>query len=395
MNVIDLPLMENNIIRSDRDCLIEFLKGDPILTQSKNVAAFEEEWSRWLGVKHSVFVNSGSSANLLTMTALKSHFGDGEVIVPPLTWVSDIASVLQNDFKPIFVDIDPSTLGMNTDQVIEKLNPNTRAVFLTHVLGFNGLTDKLVKELSKRNIPLIEDVCESHGATFNGKKCGSHGLASNFSFYYAHHMSTIEGGMICTDDSNFYETLRMLRSHGMVREAQTEETRNRYKVEYPDLNPDFIFFNEAYNVRSNELSAVIGRNQLKRLDENNEKRTANLKLFLKGLDSSVFRTDFAVDGSVNYAFTVILNDKNESLRDELERVLREAKVEFRRGLSGGGNQLRQPYLRKRLPEKTYEKYPEVEHVHFFGYYIGNFPLLEESKIQSLVSLLNETGRKFK
>ena len=157
---------------------------------------FEQEWSAWLGVKHSVFVNSGSSANLLTLTALRETFGLGEVIVPTLTWVSDIASVIQCGFKPVFVDINPRTLGMDDQEVIAKLTPATRAVFLTHVLGYNALTQRLLDELKARNIPLIEDVCESHGATFNGRKLGTFGLMSNFSFYYAHHMSTIEGGMI-------------------------------------------------------------------------------------------------------------------------------------------------------------------------------------------------------
>src|ERR1700740_3042538 len=125
---LDLPLMKNNIAREDLDALIKFLQqDDPILTQSKNVAAFEEEWSRWLGVQYSVFVNSGSSANQITLAALRRLHGPGEVIVPALTWVSDIAAVLQNDLTPVFVDIDPRTLGMDCRQIIGKLSPRTRA----------------------------------------------------------------------------------------------------------------------------------------------------------------------------------------------------------------------------------------------------------------------------
>ncbi|MBU6409363.1 MAG: aminotransferase class I/II-fold pyridoxal phosphate-dependent enzyme, partial [Verrucomicrobia bacterium] len=137
--------MKNNIAREDLDAVIEFLRqDDPILTQSKNVAAFEEEWSAWLGVKYSVFVNSGSSANQITMAALRERFGGGEIIVPTLTWVSDIASVLQNGFTPVFTDINPRTLGMDTEEVIGKLSRKTRAVFLTHVLGYNGLDTALL-----------------------------------------------------------------------------------------------------------------------------------------------------------------------------------------------------------------------------------------------------------
>jgi CDP-6-deoxy-D-xylo-4-hexulose-3-dehydrase len=188
----DWPLMKNNVAREDLDAVIKFLQKDnPILTQSKNVAAFEEEWSQWVGVKHSVFVNSGSSANQITMAAIRERFGGGEIIAPTLTWISDIASVLQNGFTPVFVDINPRTLGMDTKQVVKKLSKKTRAVFLTHILGYNALDDYLLMELKKRNISLIEDVCESHGATFKGQKLGSFGFASNFSFYYAHHMSTI------------------------------------------------------------------------------------------------------------------------------------------------------------------------------------------------------------
>lgn len=387
-NVRDWPLMSNNITRGDLDDLIEFLQqDDPILTQSKNVVAFEQEWSQWVGVKHSVFVNSGSSANQITMAALKERFGGGEVIVPTLTWVSDVASVLQAGFEPVFVDINPRNLGMDTQQVIAKLNSKTRAVFLTHVLGYNALDEALLTECRKRNIPLIEDVCESHGATFKGRRLGSYGYASNFSFYYAHHMSTIEGGMVCTNDLEFYETLRMMRSHGMVRESKDDALKAKYKSQFPDLNPDFIFAFPAYNVRSTEINAVLGRSQLKRLDANNEKRTHNLNCFLDHLDSRKFYTDFDREGSCNYAFTLVLRNKDQALWDRIEKTLRERKIEFRRGASGGGNQLRQPFLR-RLFGETFEKYPQVDHVHFFGAYIGNYPDLEVDRIKALCGLLN-------
>src|SRR5262249_34878373 len=146
-------------------------------------------------------------ANLLTLAALKELCGGGEIIVPPLTWVSDIAAVLHCGFEPVFVDIDPRTLGMDTEQVLRRLTPRTRAVFLTHILGYNALSRRLLEELERRRIPLIEDVCESHGATFGGRKLGTFGLVSNFSYYYAHHLSTIEGGMVCTNDEEIYETV--------------------------------------------------------------------------------------------------------------------------------------------------------------------------------------------
>jgi CDP-6-deoxy-D-xylo-4-hexulose-3-dehydrase len=385
---LNWPLMENNINTEDLNVLISFLQQAPRLTQSANVLAFEKEWSEWLDVGFSVFVNSGASANLITMAALKHLYGLGEIIVPPLTWVSDIASVIQNGFDPVFVDINPRTLCMNDDQVISKLNPRTKAVFLTHVQGFNGLTERLLQVLQEKNIPLIEDVCESHGATFNGKKLGSFGRISNFSFYFAHHMSTIEGGMVCTNDETIYETIRMLRSHGMVREASNDQIKQKFSDDHPDLSPDFIFAYPAYNVRNTEIGAVLGRNQLKRLDQNNVKRKRNFELFLKNLDPEKYRTDFELQGSCNYAFNLVLKEPDSVFRDAVETAMRDAGVEFRRGSSGGGNQLRQPYLKNIVPDKEWEKYPEIEHIHFFGYYIGNYPDLREEKILALCKLLN-------
>lgn len=389
MSSFDWPLMRNNILREDIDAVINYLQsnGDVVLTQSKNVEAFEEEWSKWLGVKHSVYVNSGASANLVTLTALKELYTNGEIVVPPLTWVSDVASVLQNGFTPVFCDIDLHTLGMSDSEIISKITPRTRAVFLTHVLGYNALTPDLINELERRKIILIEDVCESHGAAFRGRKLGTYGWASNFSFYYAHHLSTIEGGMICTNDSDLYDTVRMMRSHGMVRESKDCKTRSIYLNNYPDLNPDFIFAYPAFNIRSTELNAIIGRSQLKRLDGNNKKRVENLDLFLNNLDSRRYFTEFNREGNSNYAFTLLLREPDMHLYWRVVNALKDNNIEYRRGMSGGGNQLRQPYLKHlKLNPKDY---PNTDHVHFYGFYIGNYPTLEKDKILTLCDILNK------
>jgi CDP-4-dehydro-6-deoxyglucose reductase, E1 len=383
------PLMVNNISRADLDAAIELLRQeDPFLTQGKEVAAFEEEWSDWLGVKYSIFVNSGSSANLLTMSAIREKYGSGDIIVPTLTWVSDVASVIQCGFNPVFVDINPRNLGMDINQVLEKITPNTKAVFLTHVLGYNGLNQRLLNELECRDIPLVEDVCESHGAHFNGKKLGCFGIMSNFSFYYAHHLTTIEGGMVSTDDEELYEVVRMMRSHGMVREARSETIKESYREQYPDLNPDFIFAYPAYNMRNNEINAVIGRSQLKHLDANNQCRRENLQVFLDNLDSTKYFTEFEIAGNSNYALTLVLRDASPVLCNRVIDALRFENIEFRQGMAGGGNQLRQPYLKKIIDEQTYEKFPRVDHVHFYGFYIGNYPGLAKDRILGLCELLN-------
>lgn len=385
------PLMRNNILRDDLDAIIEHLKqDDPMLTNGPNCRAFEQEWSKWLGVKYSVFVNSGASANLLSMTELKLRYPQGgEVIVPTLTWISDIASVIQCGFKPVFVDVDFNTLAMNEDGILDAIKQDTRAVFLSHIQGFNGLTDKLINILNKLEIDLIEDVCESHGATHNGQKCGSIGKTSNFSFYYAHHMTTIEGGMVCTNDEETYETLRMLRSHGMVREAATETTKNKYKSENPDLNPDFIFAHAAYNMRNNEIGGILGRKQLPRLDDNVRIRNTNHVRFLNNIDNKKFFTEFRLYGASNYAFNLIVNEKDPEYMIRLMSRLRENSIEFRRGSAGGGNQVRQPYLKDLVPEDYYARFPNTEHIHFYGMYIGNFPTMTNDEIDFITKVINE------
>jgi len=385
------PLMRNNVTRQDLDAMIEHLKqDDPILTNGPKCKEFEEAWSKWLGVKYSVFVNSGASANLLSMTMLKIKYPQGgEVIVPPLTWISDVASVIQCGFTPVFVDVDVDTLGMNSDAIIRAITPNTRAVFLSHIQGFNALTDDLIYALDKSNIPLIEDVCESHGARHGEKLCGSIGWMSNFSFYYAHHMTTIEGGMVCTNDEEVYNTVRMLRSHGMVRECGNEKMKLAYKIQYPQLNPDFIFAYPAYNMRNTDLGGILGISQLPKLDENVKLRNRNHERFLSKLSPKKFFTGFKLIGSSNYAFNLILNDKDQDFANRIMSRMKEEGIEFRRGSAGGGNQTRQPYLKNIVPENYHLNFPNTEHIHFYGFYIGNFPSMQLDEIDFITKTLNE------
>lgn len=387
------PLMKNNITREDLDLVIKHLKqDDPKLTNGPICKEFEEAWSKWLGVKYSVFVNSGASANLLSMTMLKiKHPEGGEVIVPPFTWVSDIASIIQCGFTPVFVDIDLDTLGMNNDGIIAAITDKTRAVFLTYAQGFDCLSDDLLEELNAREIPLIEDVCESHGAKHNNKLLGSFGWMSNFSFYFAHHMSTIEGGMICTNDLETYRTLRMLRSHGMVRECDSASMKDKYIHDNPELNSDFIFAYPAYNVRNTEIGGILGKNQLKHLDKNVIIRNENMFRFLSKLDQKKYRVDFRLVGCSNYAFNLVLMPEyaNEEFMQRLMNKMRDEGVEFRRGSAGGGNQLRQPYLKNIVPDDHYKKFPNTDHMHFYSCYIGNYPTLSTREIDEITNILNK------
>ena len=390
---INLKLMENNITKSDLGFVKKFLnKKNIVLTQNTQVKKFEENWSRWLGVKYSTFVNSGSSANFISISILKilnQNKKRNEIIVPPLTWVSDINSIIMNGFKPIFVDINFENLSMNNGEILKKINDKTLAVFLTHAQGFNGLSELLLKTLKIKKIFLIEDVCESHGATFKKKKLGSFGLMSNFSFYYAHHLSTIEGGMVCTNNKKVYEIANMLRSHGMVRESKNLRYEKEIIKKNRNLSQKFIFMYPTLNFRNNEIGATIGLNQLKRLDYNNKLRSKNFKLFVSRLDKSKYFTNFDIEGSCNYAFPIILKTKNLKKRDKFEKKLSKAKIEFRRGNAGGGNQMRQPYLKGIIKvDKRFKNFSKVEHVHFFGYYIGNYPTLKTNKINKLIKFLN-------
>ena len=382
--------MEDNIDKEDINTLIDFLNQTPIpkLTNGPKVVEFENAWGQWLGTKYNLMVNSGASANELTILALNELYEDGEVILPPLTWISDVSSVIFSSFTPVFCDINLKNLSFDLEKLKKLITPKTRAIFLTHVLGINGLTDELLTICKENNIHLIEDVCESHGTTFKGKKAGSYGFVSNFSFYFAHHMSTIEGGMICTDNEKFYQICRALRSHGMIREMTNESMRNEIINKNPDLNKDFIFLRPSHNFRSTELNAVLGLSQLKKLDSNNKKRMDNYNYFMSKLDSSKYISNLELEGQCNYAFTVILKEPSFVTSLNVELKLKESGIEFRRGMSGGGNQLRQPYIKKHF-KINYDDFKVVDHVHNFSWYIGNYPGLEKDKIDTLLTILNK------
>ena len=384
-----LPLMSDNIDKEDINSLIDFLSQDqiPKLTNGPKVIEFENAWGEWLGTKYNLMVNSGASANELTMLALNYIHGEGEIIVPPLTWISDISSVVFSGMKPVFCDINLTNFSFDIEKLKQVITPNTKAIFLTHVLGINGLTDELIQLCNDNNILLIEDVCESHGTTFKDQKVGSIGFASNFSFYFAHHMSTIEGGMICTNDEQFYQICRALRSHGMMREMTNDKMKQDIIDANPDLNPDFIFIRPSHNFRSTELNAVIGLSQIKKLDSNNSHRIDNFKHFITHLNPDKYHTDIEVEGQCNYAFIVVLKEGDFEFRNKLESTLKEKGIEFRRGLSGGGNQLRQPWFKKHF-NIDHSLYPNMDHCHHFGWYIGNYPSLEREKIDTLLNILN-------
>jgi CDP-6-deoxy-D-xylo-4-hexulose-3-dehydrase len=255
-------------------------------------------------------------------------------------------------------------------------------------MGFLGISKKFLNFINKKKIFLIEDTCESHGVELDGKKAGTLGGISNFSFYYAHHMSTIEGGMISTNSKEIDSLAKMKRGHGLLRDSQNQKLINKVKSSYEDLNSDFIFFTEGFNLRNNELSAVIGIEQIKRLNQNIKIRNQNHKLFLKNIRKDIFFTDFDMKGSSNYGLHLILKEKNENLFKKIIKILESSLIEYRIGSVGGGNQLRQPYLRKIKKKYNLKNFTNTEHMHFYSLYIGNYPGLEKNKIIKLCKIIN-------
>ena len=386
-------LMHNNIDQKDKKALIDFIKSSNKFTNGPKVIQFEKNWSKWLGVKYSTFVNSGASANLISVNILKELekkkiSKKNEIIVPAFTWNSDIISILNAGFKPIFVDISLKNLALDEDLVKKKISKQTLAIFITHAMGFSGISKNLLKYIKRKKIFLIEDVCESHGAKLKNKKAGTLGDISNFSFYYAHHMTTIEGGMISTNSKTIDTIAKMKRGHGLLRDSQNQRLINKTKKKYKDLNSDFIFYTEGFNLRNNELSAVIGNEQLKRLNKNIQKRNFNHKLFLKNLRKDIFFTDFDLDGSSNYGLHLILKNKDKKLFKRLINLLDSKSIEYRIGSAGGGNQLRQPYLKSLKKKYNYKFFKNTEHMHFYSLYIGNYPSLKKEKIINLCKLLD-------
>ena len=381
-------LMSNNILLKDKNNLIQFIKKTSKFTNGPKVIEFEKKWSKWLGVKYSTFVNSGASANLISINILKElNNNKKEIILPAFTWSSDVVAVINAGFKPIFVDINFENLALNENLVRKKINKNTLAIFITHAMGFNGLTKKFIEFIKKKKIYLIEDVCESHGAKLGKKKAGTFGEISNFSFYYGHHMTTVEGGMISTNSKKIDRLAKMKRGHGLLRDSQDNNFIKENIKKRKDLNNDFIFYTEGFNLRSTELSAVIGINQLKRLNENIRIRNQNHKIFLNHLRGDIFFKDFKLKGASNYGLHLILRKKNSSLFKRILKILDRNLIEYR--LGSLGNQIRQPYLRKFKKKSYLRSLKNTEHMHFYSVYIGNHQALDKNRIIKLCNNLDK------
>ena len=377
------PLINNNITQEDKEVLAHFVLNSDRFTNGPKVREFEKVWSEWLGVKYSVMVGSGAAANYITTSIVRELKGQtGEIIVPPIGWVSDISSVINTGFTPVFVDVDMDTMAISHDNIKKAINENTKAIVLVHALGFNGINDKLVQLAKEHDLMLIEDCCEAHGAKYNQRRVGAIGDMSCFSFYFGHHITTIEGGMVSTNNEEVYELAKMFRSHGMTREASTK-THEKYSK--PDVNPLFTFAVPGYNMRSSEINAVLGLEQIKRLDNNIEVRRRNLDTWLAELDSELYYVEYFVEGNSSFALPLIL--KNSEKLEKVCSILQEEAVEYRLGTAGGGNQARQPYL-SRYEHKIVGDLTNSNYIHDHGLYVGNHTELDRAQILDLCGRLN-------
>ena len=334
------PLMQSAITESDKQALINFISTSDRYTCGPKVKEFEDAWSKWLGCKHSLFVTSGSGANFLLLASIKEKYQipDGsKVLVPACTWVTNVAPVFQLGLEPVFCDVDLETYSFDMDTLPEE---DVRIVFITHLLGLNSPVEQLKKKYP--NAIFLEDICESHGVKApNGMKRGSTGLGATFSFYYGHHMTTIEGGMICTDNEDLYELMKIKRSHGMARLLSPHLYKEAIENN-PDIDPSFLFLTDGYNFRNTELNAVLGLEQLKRLNGNIEIRRKNFECFMKHIDPELFYIPYNDLNNSSFAFPFVC--KNPENREKLKSVFDELGIEYRPIVSG--NLLLHPFLSK-------------------------------------------------
>jgi len=379
------PLMKDCITQEDKDALVDFIRTSNRYTNGPKVKEFEKMWSKWLGVEHSLFVSSGSTANILLLSAIINKYnlkvGD-KVLVPAMTWVTNIAPIIQLGLTPIFCDVNPKTFSFDIEHLKElsQKHKDIRVVFVTHLFGIPAPIN-----IFKNIIPdavYIEDCCESHGAEIYGNKVGTHSEGSTFSSYFGHHMTTVEGGFVSTDNQELYELMRAKRSHGMARECSSN-IFEQYKKEYPDVDERFMFVTDGYNFRNTEFGAVIGLSQLPRLNSMIERRrevcdrfVSILKKYSKIFDIPNF------EGNSSFCLPFILKDK--TIKPKLQKYIEENGVETRPLCSG--NLLRQPFLKD---YKLGISEPMVDYLHFHGFFIGNNHLVSDKDIDMLEELITE------
>tara|TARA_B100000989_G_scaffold235363_1_gene182219 strand:- start:4904 stop:6082 length:1179 start_codon:yes stop_codon:yes gene_type:complete len=369
---INHPLSADTWDKKEFSAITSVLKSN-LITQGKNVKKFEKNYSNYLGTKFSVMVNSGSSANLLMIASLfytkdkKKRLSKGdEVIVPSIGWSTSYFPLHQYGLKLKFVDVDLHTLNFDIKNLEKAINKKTRLIFAVNVCGNSNDFSKIFKLIKNKNILLLEDNCESLGSKYNNKKAGSFGLMSSCSFYYSHHISTIEGGMVTTNDKELYQILLSLRSHGWIRDLPKKNLiKNKSNN---DFNESFSFLLPGYNLRSTEINAVAGIHQLKKLPRLIKKRRKNAFFYRNIFKNSMFITQKELGMSSSFWLTFIIKKGFKIKRDVLIKKLKSVGVECRPIVSG--NFVKNKVCRY-LNFKVYGKLKNADYISKNGFAIGN------------------------
>jgi len=378
--------MKNTLSFMDRAKLAKFILTSDKFTQGRKVQEFEEEWSKWLGCKHSLYVTSGSTANFLLIAAVMEKYnlkkGD-KVLLPACTWVTNINPIFQLGLTPIFCDVslEDYSFDIGNLEYISKKHPDIKVVFVTHLLGIPANVPYYKKYFP--NAVFLDDVCESHGCHIMDKKVGSDSIGATFSFYFGHHMSTIEGGMISTNDSELYDLMKLKRSHGL---ARVSSNFLEYSEKNPEIEKSFLFVTDGYNFRNTELGAVLGLSQLNRLDKFIETRRRNYKKYIKIVNESfkLYSVNYN-DGNSSFCLPFIC--KTKEIKKELIGLFEEYGIEYRPVV--GGNLLRQPYLDYKICSNSKDLNADI--IHENGVYIGNSQFVGNKEMDLLEEIISKLG----
>jgi CDP-6-deoxy-D-xylo-4-hexulose-3-dehydrase len=380
-----IDLIQDTIDNQDIDNLIEWLKTYPRLTKGSKTIEFENKWAQWLGTKYSVFVNSGSSANLLMLYTLKilNKMKNNKVCVPSLCWVTDLSPVLQFDLEPLLIDCNLDNLSVDLnhlEQVFQTENPSV--LILVSVLGLSPDMESIVKLCDKYDVILLEDNCESQGTKFKEKKLGNFGLMSSFSTYFGHTMSTIEGGIISTNDTEVYNTLLQLRSHGWDRDLSTEaqkELREKWGVN--DFSALYTFYVPGFNLRSTDLQAQIGIKQLDKVDGMINNRYINFLYYKSKLDGKIWFPT-TIDDSYTSNFAIPVITKTSEDKERLIKELTDNNISCRPLISGSMGS--QPFYKKLYGETLL---PNCTIVDERGIYVPNHDKMTKDDIDRICEIL--------
>lgn len=358
-------------------------------TMWEKTKEFEREFARMQGAKHAVMVNSGSSADLLIAFALVNPTtnllrpGD-EVLVPSVTWPTQLWSLMMAGLRVRLVDTNPRTLNMDLGSVEARITDRTRAVSLVHLMGNPCEMDELLNVCESHDLMIIEDCCEALGSTYNGRMVGTFGLASSFSFFFSHHITTMEGGMICCDDDEFAELLRLLRAHGWSRNLEGTSSST-----ITGIDPRYTFLNWGFNVRPTELQAGFGLVQLGRLPGFSARRQSNAKRFAEGIarhDGVLRLMEVSERAECSwFALPLMVSPDAPFTRDDLARYLEGSGVETRPIVAGSLSRHPASAL---FSELSGQVLPGADVVHNNGLYLGLHPVDEPDKLDRLLELID-------